>query len=59
MNDKKFVEANRTGLLKEVNVNGSLTIPKEIRKSNDIKPKSMVEIIPMSEGFYVRKAVVK
>lgn len=59
MNDKKFVEVNRTGVFKRVNGNGSLVIPKEIRENSDIQPKSLIEIIPMREGFYVRKAAGK
>ena len=55
MNDKKFIDKNWTGLHRKVN-QGKITIPKEIRESNELSQDSMVEIIPMHEGFYVLKA---
>ena len=55
MNDKKFVNSNRTGVFKRMD-HGKISVPKEIRESNELKQDSMVEIIPMFEGFYIRKA---
>lgn len=55
MNDMKFVEKNRTGLFRRMN-NGSLSVPKVIRENNDLMEPCTVEIIPMYDGFYVRKA---
>lgn len=55
MNDMKFVETNRTGLFRKMN-NGSLAVPKIIRENNDLMEPCTVEIIPMYDGFYVRKA---
>lgn len=55
MNDEKFVNANRTGIFKRL-TKGTMTIPKEIRSEMEIDETSVVEIIPLHEGFYVRKA---
>ena len=59
MNDWKFVEANRTGIFKQINPNGGIIIPKEIREGVNLKGNTLVEIIPMNEGLYIRKAVGK
>lgn len=36
--------------------NGNLSVPRVIRENNDLMEPCMVEIIPMYDGFYVRKA---
>ncbi|MBI5036714.1 AbrB/MazE/SpoVT family DNA-binding domain-containing protein [Candidatus Micrarchaeota archaeon] len=42
-----------------VNVNGQITLPKEIRKKLDIEPGSTVEIVEKNNGrFEVKKAVI-
>lgn len=56
MNDKKFLDLNRTGIIKRLSGN-ALIIPKEIRENNNLESGSLVEIIPMNEGVYIRKAV--
>lgn len=55
MNDNRFLDANRTGLFKRMQGN-HLIIPKEIRENNEIEANDLLEVIPMREGFYVRKA---
>ena len=55
MNDKKFVNSNRTGVFKRMD-HGKISVPKEIRETNELQQDSIVEIIPMFEGFYIRKA---
>lgn len=55
MNDERFLDSNRTGIFKRMD-NGRLAVPKEIRENNELEKQCVVEIIPMREGFYVRKA---
>lgn len=55
MNDRKFIETNRTRLFRKMN-NGSLAVSKVIRENNDLMEPCTVEIIPMYDGGYVRKA---
>lgn len=59
MNDRRFLEANRTGIFKVVKPDGSVLIPKEVRARVNIEGNVLVEIIPMNEGVYIRKAVGK
>lgn len=41
-----------------VNTNGQITLPKEIRKKLHIEPGSTVEIVEKNNGIQVKKAVV-
>lgn len=59
MNDEKFLDTNRTGIFKQMNLNGSIVIPKDIRDMQGICGQALVETIPMKEGVYIRKAVGK
>lgn len=58
MNDEKFLRANRTGIFKKLSGN-SVVIPKDIRKGIDLESDCLVEMIPLHEGIYIRKAAGK
>ena len=55
MNDNAFLKSRRTGIFKDMS-NGTICIPKDLRDNNGLEKNDRVELIPMQEGIYIRKA---
>ena len=55
MNDSAFLNSRRTGIFKDMS-NGTICIPKDLRDNNGLEKNDRVELIPMQEGIYIRKA---
>lgn len=55
MNDSAFLNSRRAGIFKDMS-NGTICIPKDLRDNNGLGKNDRVEIIPMQEGIYIRKA---
>ena len=58
MNDNAFLKSRRTGIFKDMS-NGTICIPKDLRDNNGLEKNDRVELIPMQEGIYIRKALQK